>query len=80
MIYQEGREKVPSFIHSLIHQWFYSHLLGPDLFFSFVIFFTQTVGLLGRVINLHTGQHKHKINAHTDIHALSGIRTQDQSV
>jgi hypothetical protein len=24
---------------------------------------------------LHTGQHKHGINAHTDIHALSGIRT-----
>jgi hypothetical protein len=35
------------------------------------IFFTQTVGLLGRVISpsqgryLHTGRHKHGINAHT---------------
>jgi hypothetical protein len=30
--------------------------------------------------NLHMGQHKHRINAHTDIHALSEIRTQDPSV
>jgi hypothetical protein len=29
---------------------------------------------------LHTGQHKHKINAHVDIHALSGIRSHDPSV
>jgi hypothetical protein len=29
---------------------------------------------------LHTGQHKHRINAHnTDIHALSGIRTHNPS-
>jgi hypothetical protein len=28
---------------------------------------------------LHTGQHKHRINVHTDIHALSGIRTDDPS-
>jgi hypothetical protein len=67
--------------YSLIHQWLYNPLLGPDLFFSFVIFFTQTVGLLGRVISpsqgryLYTGQHKHRINAHTDIHVLNGIRT-----
>jgi hypothetical protein len=44
----------------------------------------QSVGLLGRGISpsqdryLHSGQHKHRINA--DIHALSGIRTQDPSV
>jgi hypothetical protein len=48
-----------------------SSLLGPGLLFSFVIFFTQTVGLLGRVISpcqgryLHTAQHNHRINAHT---------------
>jgi hypothetical protein len=53
-----------------IHQWLYTPLLGPGLFFSFVIFFTQTVGLLGQVISplqgryLHAGQHKHRINAH----------------
>jgi hypothetical protein len=70
-----------SFIYSLIDQWLYSPLLGPGLFFSFVIFFKQTVGLLGRVIStsqgryLHIGQHKHRINAHTDIHAWVGFDT-----
>jgi hypothetical protein len=65
---------LPSIDSYFIHQWLYSPLLGPGLF-SFVIFFTQTVGLLGRVISpsqgryLHTGQHKHRVNAHTDIHA-----------
>jgi hypothetical protein len=59
--------------HSFIHQWLYSPLLGPGLFISFVIFFTQTVGLLGRGISpsqgryLHTGQHKHRLNAYTDM-------------
>jgi hypothetical protein len=67
-------------ILSFIHQWLYSPLLGPGLFFSFIIFFTQAVGVLGLVIrlsqdcSLHRGLHKHRINAHTDIHALSGIR------
>jgi hypothetical protein len=75
-----------SYSFRFIHQLLYSPLLGPGLFFSSVIFSTQTVGLLGRVINpsqgryLHTGQHKHRINAHTDVHALSGIRTHDPSV
>jgi hypothetical protein len=75
-----------TFSHSFIHQWLYSPLLGPGLFFSFVIFFTQTIGLLGRVISpsqdryLHTGQHKHRIKAHTDIHASSGIRFHDPIV
>jgi hypothetical protein len=69
-----------------IHQWHYSPLFGPGLSLSFVIFFTQTVGLLGGVSSpsqgryLHTGQHKHRINAHTNIRALSGIRTHDPSV
>jgi hypothetical protein len=45
----------------------------------------QSVGLLGRVISpsqgryLHTGLHKSRKNAHTDIHALNGIRTHDPS-
>jgi hypothetical protein len=70
---------------SIIHQWLYSPLLCPGLFFSFLIY-TQTVGLLGRVISpsqgryLHAEQPKHKINAYTDIHALNGIRTHDPSV
>jgi hypothetical protein len=77
---------IPHFLRSFIHQWLYSPLLGPGLFFSFVNFFTQLVGHLGKVISpsqgryLHTAQHKHRINAHTDIHALSGIRTHDPSV
>jgi hypothetical protein len=60
-------------------------VLNANLHMTQVIF-SQTVGLLGRVINpsqgryLHTGQHKHRINAHTNIHALSGIRTHDPSV
>jgi hypothetical protein len=74
------------FIHSFIHQCLYRTLLGPGLFFSFVIFFTQSVGLLGREISpsqgryLHTGQHKHRINAHINIHALILIRTHDPRV
>jgi hypothetical protein len=62
-----------------IRQWMYSPLLGPRLFLIFLILFTQSVGLLGRVLSpsqgryLHTGQHKHGIKAHTDIHALSGM-------
>jgi hypothetical protein len=82
-----GRTCVTSlFIHSLIHQWHYSVLLGPGLFLSFIIFFTQTVGLLGQVISLsqgrylYTGQHKHRTNTHTDNYALSGIQTHEPSV
>jgi hypothetical protein len=68
------------------HQWLYSPLLDPGLFFSFGNIFTQTAILLGRVISpsqgryLHIGQHKHKTNTYTDIHALSGIRIHDPSV
>jgi hypothetical protein len=45
----------------------------------------QMVELIGRVISpsqgryLHAGQHKLRINVHTDIHALSVIRTHDPS-
>jgi hypothetical protein len=60
-----------SYVHPIVQQWLCSPLLGPGLFFSFVIFFlTQSVGLLGRVISpsqgpyLHTEQHKHRINSH----------------
>jgi hypothetical protein len=64
----------------------HSPLLGPGLFFSFVVTFTQTVGLLGRAINpsqglyLHRTAQSHNKHTHTDIHALSGIRTHDPSV
>jgi hypothetical protein len=65
----------------------YSPYLGLSLFFSFVIFYTQTVGLLGPVISpsqdlcLHTEQQNHRINLHNiHIHASSRIRTHDTSV
>jgi hypothetical protein len=54
----------------LILLWLYSPLLGPGHFFSFIICETQSVGLFGRRISpsqgrhLHTGQHKHRINAY----------------
>jgi hypothetical protein len=63
-------------IHPFIHRWLYNPMLGHGLFFNFIIFLTQTFGLLGRVISpsqgryLHTEQHDHRINAHTDIHAF----------
>jgi hypothetical protein len=44
--------------------------VGPWPLFQFLDLFTQSVGLLGRGISLsqghylHTGQHKHNINAH----------------
>jgi hypothetical protein len=74
------------YIYSFIHQLLYSPLLGPGLFFNFVIFSTQTVELLGREISpsqscyLHAEQHRHVINANTDIHALSRNRIHDPSV
>jgi hypothetical protein len=80
--------QVSSISSKFIHSSMASHpFLGPWPLLQFRnLFFTQTVGLLGRVISqsqgcyLHTGQHEHRINAHTDIHALSGIRTHDPSV
>jgi hypothetical protein len=73
-------------MYSFIHQRLYSLLLGSGLFFSFVSISTQTAGLLERVISpsqcryINTGQHEHRIKAHTNIHALSGIPTHDASV
>jgi hypothetical protein len=61
---------------------------GPRPLIQFRNHFSQTVGLLGRVISplqgryLLTGQHTHthRINAHTNIHAMNGIRTHDPRV
>jgi hypothetical protein len=71
-----------------IPQWIYSPLFGLGLFFSFVIFLTQKVGLLGRVISssqsryvcVHTGQNKHRLVAHTNIYSLNEIRTHYPNV
>jgi hypothetical protein len=74
------------YIYLSVYLWLYSPLLVLDRF-SVSWSFTQSVGLLGQWISpsqgsyLHTGQHKHRtrVNAHTDIHALSGIRAHDLS-
>jgi hypothetical protein len=59
-----------SILSIILLLWLYSPLLGLGRGIS------QSQGLY-----LHTKQHKHRINAHnTDIHALSGIRTDDPSV
>jgi hypothetical protein len=68
---------MPQFIHQLLH----SPLFCPDLFFSFVIFSYTGGRLLERVISPSPGRYLHKgQHTHTDIHALSGIRTYDPSV
>jgi hypothetical protein len=64
--------------------------IAPRPLWTWLIFqflnYKQLVVLLGRGISpsqgryLHTEQHKHRINAHTDIHASSGIRTHFPSV
>jgi hypothetical protein len=57
-----------------------------DLFHFRFLILRQSVGLSGRRISpsqgryLYTEQDTHRINAHTDIHALSGIETHDPSV
>jgi hypothetical protein len=57
-------------IRLFVHQWLYSLLLGPGLLLNVVIFFTEKVGLLGRVISpsqgryLHTRQHKQNKRTH----------------
>jgi hypothetical protein len=59
-------------------------LVNLGRFIQFIIY-TQSVGVLGRGISLSQShciqaeQYKHRIK-HTDIHALSGIRTHDPSV
>jgi hypothetical protein len=66
---------------SFIYRWVYSSLLGPGLFFNFVIFFMQTVELLGRLISPSQGRYLHtEQHTHTNIHSLSGIRTHDPCV
>jgi hypothetical protein len=76
-----------SFINSFIHS---SMTLQPFVepwpILQFRNFFYKGDRTLRRVISpsqghyLHTGQHKHIINAHTDIHALSEIQTHDPNV
>jgi hypothetical protein len=47
-------------IHSFIHSSVAVRpFVGPGLFFNFLIFFTQTVGLLGRVVSPSQGRYLH---------------------
>jgi hypothetical protein len=74
-----------------VRQYFFSIALsahsGPRPLIQFRNRFSQTVGLLGRVMSpsqgryLNTGQHKQKKRTHAlNIHALSRIGTHDPSV
>jgi hypothetical protein len=62
-LFREWGKWMCSFRSFFILQWLWSPLLGRGLCFSFVIFLTQTIWLLGRVISqtegryLHTGPH-----------------------
>jgi hypothetical protein len=64
----------------------YIPLLGLGRFFRFLTLYTVGRSLwtgdqpVGKPLPRYTGQHKHSMNAHTDIHILSGIRTHDPSV
>jgi hypothetical protein len=59
--------------------------VGPWPLLQFCNLFTPTVGLLGRVMSrrkaaTYTQDNTNRMNAYTDIHALSRIRTHDPSV
>jgi hypothetical protein len=71
---REGRELSNLFGLTYTHNIFFMALpahSGPRPLIQFRNHFSQTVGLLGRVISpsqgryLNTGQHKHRINAYT---------------
>jgi hypothetical protein len=53
---------------------------GPRSLIQFPNQFPQTIGLLGRVIRSSQGRYLNTEYTHTDIHALSWIRTHDSSV
>jgi hypothetical protein len=72
----------PQFIRPFIHQWLYSPLLGPGLFFSSVIFFYTdgrtpwTSDQPTQARCLHTVQRKHGINRHLCLEWDSNPRSQ----
>jgi hypothetical protein len=85
IIYDNNQQQWTSyillFIHSFIHQWLYSPLLGPGLFFSFVIFFYtdgRTPWTSDQPVARPLPAHR---TAQTQISMpLSGIRTHAPSV
>jgi hypothetical protein len=46
-------------VSSFIHQWFFRHFVGPWPIFQFPKLFTQSVGLLRRVISPSQGRYLH---------------------
>jgi hypothetical protein len=81
---------LPTYLHTYpptyLHIYRSTALCWTSAAFSVSYSYTQSVGFLRRRISpsqgryLHTEQHKHRINAYTNIHTLSGIRTHDPSV
>jgi hypothetical protein len=80
---------VETYTTSLIHLFSFNNgstALCWFIVFSSVMFIYRdgktpwTSALPSQGRHLHTGQHKQRINAHTDIHTLSGIRTHNPSV
>jgi hypothetical protein len=86
--YTTGFIKTRFFFFLLFYIHFsYTVLLRCRGFHFYLWIYTQSIELLRRVtgpsqgLYLNTGQHKHRINAHTpNSHVLSGIRTYDHSV
>jgi hypothetical protein len=87
----EVSERAKIYDSPICSQIFFSTTLPahsePRPLIQFRIHFSQTVGLLGRVISssqgryLYTGQHKQNKRIHTpNIHSLSGIRTHNPSI
>jgi hypothetical protein len=76
------------FIFYFLYPFLLYRTLTMSRIFIFLWIYTQSVGLLGRVIGssqglyLNTGQQEHrKTHTHTpNIHALSGIRTHDHGL
>jgi hypothetical protein len=79
---------VDTFNRRVFFQWLFQPHSGPWPFIQFRNHFSQTVGLLGRVISLSQGplpehrttQTQNKRIHIPNIHAVSGIRTHDPSV
>jgi hypothetical protein len=66
---------------SLIYLWLYSPLLDLGRFFSFLILYIdgRTVGTRDQPVAKPLPAHTNTEYTHADIHALSGIRTNDPS-
>jgi hypothetical protein len=83
--YANGRINSLSIYLSVCLSMALQPFVGPSSLFSFIIFFTQMIGLLGRAISPSQGRYVHMRTTQTqnkraDIHASCGIRPHDPSV